>query len=169
MGRRTVIVRVNHQTYDAVCSAVPKDSMDDDYTVSGWIRLIVETLVARPETNLRRRALMGLEGRYGLVLPGSKTLRCKLAFRVEAEHWAALTTLARAPGKAWGGTYNPPRERPGMSRLDYFRRMVHIGSGAKGEWYERYGEDEDARTDRKNKVYGPSLESVSAWLSTTNY
>ena len=166
MGRRTVIVRVNHQTYDAVCSAVPKDSMDDDYTVSGWIRLIVETLVARPETNLRRRALMGAEERYGLVLPGSKTLRYKLSFRVEAEHWAALTPLAQAPGKAWGGLYNPPR--PGMSRLDYFRRMVYIGSASRLEWYGRYEKDQDARTEPKNKVYGPSPESVSAWLSTTN-
>ena len=131
MGMRSVIVRVDQKIYDAVYFAVPKESEDPaDGTVSGWLRLIVETLAAQPETNLRQRALLRLEGEYPMDYM-QPILRYKLAFRVEAEHWAALTALAGIPGKMRVELYQPPQLRPGMSREDYFRRMVYIGSVSK--------------------------------------
>ena len=152
MGRRSVIVRVDQKIYDAVYFAVPKESEDPaDGTVSGWLRLIVETLAAQPETNLRRCALMGLERHHPMYdMPSGPR---KLAFRVEAEHWAALTALARVPGEMRGKLYQPPQPRPGMSRVDYFRRMVYIGSLFGNRWYGFYRKDEDVRSAPRMRGY----------------
>ena len=153
MGMRSVIVRVDQKTYDAVCFAVPEHSEDsEDCTVSGWLRLIVETLAVQPETNLRRCALLGLEGEYPMDSRRPR-LSCTLAFRVKAEHWAALTLLARAPGTMRGQLYQPPQPRPGMSREDYFRRMVYIGSVSRILWYHRNKKDADARNRPGFQVY----------------
>ena len=153
MGRRSVIVRVDQKIYDAVYFAVPKESEDPaDGTVSGWLRLLVETLVAQPETNVRRRALLGLERDHPMYDMPSRS-RCTLAFRVEAEHWAALTALARVPGTMRGKPYQPPQPRPGMSRVDYFRRMVYIGSLFRSRWYGPYRKDEDERSAPSIRVY----------------
>ena len=156
MGMRSVIVRVDHQTYDVVDWGVPKDREDPkDGTVSGWLRLMVETLVTRPETNLRRRALLRLEVTYPahLLPPAHTTLGYTLAFRVEAEHWAARTALAREPREIPGQAYEPPRMRPGMSREEYFRRIVYIGSVQKRDWYGCYKKDQDVRYEPRIQVY----------------
>lgn len=127
MGMLSVGMRVNHETYDAVSWGTPKDR-----TRSAWIREMVETVVARPETDPRRRALMRLvdlgyrEGR------APTSLRSKLTFRVEAEHWDALATLARTPATVVR-PYSPPR--PGMSRSKYFRLLVYVGSTHVRQWY----------------------------------
>ena len=154
MGRRTVIVRVDRPTYDAVHRAVPKDSLADDCTVSGWLRLIVETLVAGPETNLRRRALMRLEGSYGRI-------PCRRSCRVSCPSGSRPSIGRRWP--RWR-KYRYGLERAAVQPAEGAAWYVSVGllpaDGAhrvriKREWYGCYEKDQDARTEPRIKVYGP--------------
>ena len=139
MGMRSVVVRVDPEGYDAVCQGKPQE-----LTTSEWLREIVETLVARPETNYRRRMLRRVELDHLYQKPYRPTqLTHKLTFRVEAEHWAALETLARE-SRAIPTSLGFTLARPSMSRTEYFRQVVYRGSEHVQEWYYKYEKDASA-------------------------
>ena len=118
MGMRAVVVRVNDMTHYTVHHAVPQSM-----TTSEWIRLQVKCLLAQPESesSWTLKRLIADKYRGGINLGGKKPF--KLMFRVEAEHWAALTAVAAAAD---------------FKRTDYLRRMLYMGARYKVEWYHIY-------------------------------
>lgn len=118
MGMISVMVRTHPATYRMMSECMPAG-----FTPSSWVREMVETLVAQPESSPRRRALRRLIedpscGRRLLLEVRSGP--CKVRFRVQANHWDDLDFLA------WS---------VGLRRALYLRRAMYLGGLCSISWY----------------------------------
>ena len=128
MPLKVVKVRTDALVWSGVSHAVPKG-----WTPSRWGRTLVETLVSRPESSKAHRMLKRLV--EDPLRGGRRELKpsadLRVTFRVRAEYWAALDSLAQAAG---------------LKRMDYMHRALYAGSMFKGEWFTDWIEEE-ARDD----------------------
>lgn len=121
--KKVVCLWMDQRVFNAVRIGCPRDMKPGE-----WIRLLIEMMVAFPQSSPARQALAEMvdnEEWGGNPMP-AKPGSFKRSFRVSEDHWAALETVAR---------------RQGQTRMDYLRRLIFMGGIFRTTWYRLYLEE----------------------------
>lgn len=116
---------------DALTCHTLRRAVPEGLTVSAWIRLMVDVLVSFPAASEARSELKdAVENPYRRDGHEPRSGPHKVHFRVREDWWLALGTMAAEAG---------------LSRMDYLRRLIYMGSMYRGGWYPRYKAEEVTR------------------------
>lgn len=118
MGMKVVNLKMDRETRTSLVGFKPKAM-----TASEWVRLQIEVLVSWPGSSLAQAALK--EGAESENRGGGTSLKAgpyEQPFRIRADHWAVLETMAQAAG---------------VSRHLYLRRLLWAAGIFRG-WYTDY-------------------------------
>ena len=126
MKTKVVTPWIDQQTFAALSRGLP-----EAMTRSEWVRTMVEVLASwSPESRARAELKDAVENPYRRAHVEIKTGPHKFSFRVRADHWAVMETLA---------------QEQDCSRMEYLRRVIYMGTVFRGGWYRYFRGERQAR------------------------